>query len=121
MKDLCWKRFFLYLAVLTVFTSPVLQADVTGSIFGTVSDPTGAAVSAAQVTLSNPDTGLSRKTVTDSIGSYQFGQLVLSKSLSLACSGRLLEADRRRVEGWSRSTARQRPCYHRWTGQRCSR
>jgi hypothetical protein len=57
---------------LTVFTSPLLQADVTGSIFGTVTDPSGAVISAAHVTLSNLDTGLSRNTSTDSIGSYLF-------------------------------------------------
>jgi hypothetical protein len=45
---------------------------VTGSIFGAVADPSGAAISAAQVSLSNPDTGLSRNTLTDATGAYQF-------------------------------------------------
>jgi hypothetical protein len=68
----CWARSFVRLAAVTVFTSPLLQADVTGSIFGTVADPSGAVISAAHVTLGNPDTGLSRTTSTDSVGSYQF-------------------------------------------------
>ena len=72
MRGLCWVRFFVYVVVVSVFTSPLLQADVTGSIFGTVTDPSGAVISAARVTLSNLDTGLSRNTLTDSIGSYQF-------------------------------------------------
>ena len=68
----CWPRFFARLVIVTVFTSPLLRADMTGSIFGTVTDPSGAVISAAHVTLRNSDTGLSRKTSTDSIGSYQF-------------------------------------------------
>jgi PAS domain-containing protein len=72
VRGLGWIRFFGYVVVVSIFISPLLQADVTGLIFGTVTDPSGAVISAAHVTLSNPDTGLSRKTSTDSIGSYQF-------------------------------------------------
>jgi Carboxypeptidase regulatory-like domain len=72
VRGLCWARFFLCLIVVTVFNSPSLQADVTGSIFGTVTDPSDAVISAAHVTLRNLDTGLSRNTSTGSIGSYQF-------------------------------------------------
>ena len=72
VRGLCWARFYVCLVIVTVFTSPLLQADVTGSIFGTVTDPSGAVIPAAHVTLSNLDTGLSRNTSTDSIGSYQF-------------------------------------------------
>jgi hypothetical protein len=49
-----------------------VQADVTGSIFGTVTDPAGALISGVRVTLSNLDMGLTRNTSTDSSGSYRF-------------------------------------------------
>jgi hypothetical protein len=48
------------------------KADVTGTILGTVIDPSGATVPGASVTLTNPETGLNRKTSTDSSGFYQF-------------------------------------------------
>ena len=37
-----------------------------------MTDPSGAAVPGARVTLRNPDTGLVRNTTTDSTGSYEF-------------------------------------------------
>jgi Carboxypeptidase regulatory-like domain len=55
-----------------LLAAATLRADVTGTILGTVTDPSGAAVPGATVTLLNPDTGLNRKTTTDSTGSYQF-------------------------------------------------
>ena len=42
----------------------------TGSIVGTVTDTTGAMVANATVTISNVDTGITTKTVTDSSGNY---------------------------------------------------
>ena len=42
----------------------------TGSIIGTVVDPSHAAVSSAAVTVTNVDTGIATKTVTDSSGNY---------------------------------------------------
>jgi hypothetical protein len=61
----------LGLAALLWVVSPLL-ADVTGAILGTATDPSGAAVPRATVTLRNPDTGLSRQTTTDSAGYYEF-------------------------------------------------
>jgi len=49
-----------------------LRADVTGAILGTVSDPSGAAVPSAKVTLHNADTGQERSTTTDATGAYEF-------------------------------------------------
>jgi hypothetical protein len=43
-----------------------------GTVSGTVTDPTGAVVPAAQVTLLNPSTGLALHTVTNSAGFYTF-------------------------------------------------
>ena len=42
----------------------------TGSIVGTVTDTTGAVVANATVTITNVDTGITTKTVTDSSGNY---------------------------------------------------
>ena len=57
--------------VLTWASQP-LWADVTGTILGNVTDPTGAAVPGAHVTLQNSLTGLIRSTVSDSTGGYEF-------------------------------------------------
>lgn len=47
----------------------------TGLVSGTVVDPSGAAVPGAAVTIANPVSGLSRTTVSDSTGHFQFGNL----------------------------------------------
>jgi hypothetical protein len=60
------------LAALLLFTQPLQADDVTGTILGIVTDPTGAVVPAAKVTLRNPNTGLARVTATDVTGTYQF-------------------------------------------------
>ncbi len=44
----------------------------TGSFIGTVTDPSGATVPGAEVTVTNLATGLSRSVTTDGAGSYQF-------------------------------------------------
>ena len=55
------------LSVVLLFpaASPV-RADVTGTILGNVTDPSGAAVPGAAVTLSDASKGFRRETVTDS-------------------------------------------------------
>jgi hypothetical protein len=76
MKD----RYFLaslalrvaVLLALFFVASQTLRADVTGTILGNVTDPSGAAVPGAEVTLSNAATGFNRKTATDPVGFYQF-------------------------------------------------
>ena len=45
---------------------------MTGTILGTIADPSGAAVPGAKVTLSNAGTGFNRQTTTDSTGFYEF-------------------------------------------------
>ena len=50
----------------------MLHAEVTAGIQGTVTDPSGAIVPNATVTLKNPDTGLDRHIQTDTSGTYQF-------------------------------------------------
>ncbi|MGH9537983.1 MAG: carboxypeptidase regulatory-like domain-containing protein [Terriglobales bacterium] len=51
--------------------APVTFAQVSASLAGMVTDPSGAAVSAARVTARNSDTGFSRETVTGQAGRYQ--------------------------------------------------
>lgn len=46
------------------------QTSATGAIVGTVMDPSNAAIAGAEVTVQSSVTNLTRKTVTDSIGSY---------------------------------------------------
>src|SRR5260370_29086803 len=46
-----------------------------GSIVGTVTDPTGAVVSKANVTVTNTSTGLSRQTSADDAGYYSIPNL----------------------------------------------
>lgn len=57
--------------ILTAASQP-LWADVTGTILGNVTDPTGAAVPGAYITLQNSLTGLIRHTVSDSTGGCEF-------------------------------------------------
>ena len=47
----------------------------TSSLHGVVSDPQGAVVVGAKVSLANPNTGFSQSTATDNLGSYQFLQV----------------------------------------------
>jgi Carboxypeptidase regulatory-like domain len=55
--------------------SPFLYGQVSGSLSGTVSDPSGAAVSAAAVAARNVGTGVTRSTVTDAEGRYELFSL----------------------------------------------
>ena len=50
-------------------------AQVSAILSGTVTDPSGAAISAATVTAKNVDTGAVRGAVTDAAGHYQFFSL----------------------------------------------
>jgi len=66
-------RNFLYVCVLLLCTGAVALAQAgRGSISGTVTDPAGAVVPGAQVTLVNNATGAAQHTVTTSAGLYNF-------------------------------------------------
>ena len=55
---------------LALFLCPFLHGQATGSISGTVSDPTGAVVSGAKVTITAQAIGLTRESKTDETGHY---------------------------------------------------
>jgi hypothetical protein len=74
----------LTLAILSLAPAITLaQSAGTASVQGSVSDPTGAAVSNAKVTLTNSERGTSRTTVTDGAGLYSLPNLPVG-SYSLA-------------------------------------
>ena len=50
----------------------VVAQTITGSIRGTVTDPSGAVVAGANVTATNVATGVAKQTVTNSDGLYNF-------------------------------------------------
>jgi hypothetical protein len=67
-------RFLLVLFLLSVSTSLLAQT-FRGTILGTVTDPQGAVVSGAKVTVRNINTGLERATETSADGSYSVPEL----------------------------------------------
>ncbi|HEY2931327.1 MAG TPA: TonB-dependent receptor [Acidobacteriota bacterium] len=70
-------RHLLSLAILALLgCAAALNAQVTtGTILGTVADPSGAVIPGASVTATHVETGISRATVTDDSGSYVLANL----------------------------------------------
>ena len=62
----------LPLLLLLAAANPVSAQILYGSIVGKVTDPSGAAVAAAKVTITNKVTGFSRDAATDSSGTFEF-------------------------------------------------
>ena len=76
MSNFRGSRFvILILFSLSLFLTTGLFAQSTGSITGTVSDSTGAAISDAAVTVASPDTGLHRVVQTNAAGNFAFPDL----------------------------------------------
>ncbi|HEV3039189.1 MAG TPA: carboxypeptidase regulatory-like domain-containing protein [Candidatus Angelobacter sp.] len=73
------KAFFLLLICLLVASEGLLWAGTTGSISGTVKDPSGALVVGAAVQLLNPAQGIQKTIETDSNGSYSFPSLPVGR------------------------------------------
>jgi hypothetical protein len=65
-----------FLALLLVFCAAANAQQVFGSIFGTVTDPSGSAVVGAKVTVTDINKGTSFEVNTDASGNYNKGQLV---------------------------------------------
>ncbi|HTS13347.1 MAG TPA: TonB-dependent receptor [Candidatus Limnocylindrales bacterium] len=57
------------------FWAPLAQAQFRGSVRGTITDPTGAAVPGAKVTLTDTNTNLTMTSTSDENGIYQFNAL----------------------------------------------
>jgi Carboxypeptidase regulatory-like domain/TonB dependent receptor len=68
-KSLCLRFLFVLLVALIGFSASTL-AQTTGTIVGTVTDPSGAVVPNVTVTLTNTDTGLTRVIPTNDAGQY---------------------------------------------------
>src|SRR5947209_8810586 len=69
MKQRSVPFLLIFLAVLLLL-APVYGQKITGTISGSVTDPTGAMVPDATVTITNAETGLVRTTTTNSSGDY---------------------------------------------------
>jgi len=65
-------RYGVVLILVTVLSSNVLRADVTGSIQGVVRDRTQAAIGGAKVTVINAQTNFRQETTSAADGSYRF-------------------------------------------------
>ncbi len=69
-----WKVFFLGLSFFLAF-GVVAYGQATGDVTGTVTDPSGAVIPNAKVTATNPGTGVSITTTTNSAGIYRIPNL----------------------------------------------
>ncbi len=81
MHTLIQRAFFATLLVSIFFNSPAILAQSagnSGTIYGTVTDATGAIIQGAAVSINNPVSGYSRQTKSDSGGHYQFTNLPLN-------------------------------------------
>src|SRR5258708_34485493 len=65
----------LGLCVATLLSSPVVAQTVTGTISGTVTDPNGALVAGATVTMINDQTNEKRDQVTNDSGRFNFASV----------------------------------------------
>lgn len=68
---------WLPVAACLLLSGMLAQAAVTGSISGTVTDPTGAVVAGASVSATNTAQGIETKTTTDTSGFYSFPRLAV--------------------------------------------
>jgi hypothetical protein len=73
MRNLRLSFVAAFLVVLSA--GPVLAQKITATIRGTVTDPSGAVIDGAKVTVTNEDTGLTRVSETNSEGIYSFAEL----------------------------------------------
>src|SRR5215471_3484554 len=98
-------RASLLIGFAAVTSSSALLADVTGSILGTVTDPSSAVIQGVRVTATNIDTNLVGETTTDVSGQYRIlslpvgrykVQATFSGFQSFAASGIVLSVDEQR-------------------------
>jgi len=70
------RTFFVTLLLFFVSSAPVVAQEAGGTIVGTVTDPTGAAVGSANVTIKNVATGVERNSTTNADGVYAAPNLI---------------------------------------------
>ncbi|HWP44420.1 MAG TPA: carboxypeptidase-like regulatory domain-containing protein, partial [Blastocatellia bacterium] len=79
---------FIMLLAISAPGIPAIEAQTTGTIYGTVTDSTGATIVGATVTVKNTATNLTRSTVTDAEGLYRFTLLPVGiYSITVEASG----------------------------------
>src|SRR5438876_3397141 len=72
LRSVRQRSVFVFVAVGLILLPAVLIAQViTGTILGTVTDPSGAPLPGVTVTVKNLDTGQSRSILTDASGNYR--------------------------------------------------
>ncbi|MFN9897104.1 MAG: carboxypeptidase-like regulatory domain-containing protein [Acidobacteriota bacterium] len=64
-------RFYLSCLVATLMASPLLAQNITGSFSGSVTDPSGAVVTGAEVTATNLETNQTLAAKTNELGGFQ--------------------------------------------------
>jgi hypothetical protein len=72
MKNVVWRSFTILLPLLLLLPGLLFAQTDTGRIRGTVSDPQGAMLGGARVTLTNTDTSLAKTTTSNSEGTFDF-------------------------------------------------
>jgi hypothetical protein len=87
----------LLLLIALVLTGPVLAQEVTAAINGAITDPSGAAVAGAQVTVTDLDRGTQFNAVTDASGSYSLPRLPVGRYQMKAASTGFQSAIRKDV------------------------
>src|SRR5271170_7019560 len=71
-----WTACAIVAILAAFFTASASAQHVFGSIYGTVTDASGAAVANAKITIADPSKGTSFVVTTDAAGNYRKGQLV---------------------------------------------
>ena len=72
-------KFVLSFAIALCLGTVALAQTITGSVTGTVTDPSGAVIKGAKVTVTNVDTGISVSDITNAVGIYNLRFLQIGK------------------------------------------
>src|SRR3569833_616040 len=75
MKKITFAAIYLFLFAMLAPNLIFAQATASGTISGTISDPSQAVINGAEVTITSVSTGSSRTMVTNNAGSYRFDLL----------------------------------------------
>lgn len=70
MRRVLFLMLMVTASVTVLFTSSSVLAQTTGSFVGTVTDPNGGTIAGAKITVTSPQTGLSRSTESNTQGDY---------------------------------------------------